>query len=90
VTAGEGVFDRLRLVCIELIDAALAKDVAQARIDVVAKGRVSGVERRETTHSSNPGVGRIRPVGNSAGQPLKGGCERLIVCGIGAARRKHG
>ena len=80
----------MRLVRVELIDAALAQHVAQTLIDVVAEGRVARLERRQAAHGRDPAVRSVGAVGNAAGQPVESGGERLIVRGIGAARRQHG
>ncbi len=84
------MLDGQRLVRVELIDAALTEDVAQARVDVVPERRVARLQRCEPANGGNPGVRSISPFGDSAGQSIKSGRERLIVRRIGAARRKHG
>ena len=90
VTAGERVLDRQRLVRVELIDAAVAQHVAQTRIEIVAKRRVARLERRQAAHGGDPAVRVVGAVRDSAGEAIEGGGQRLIVRGIGAARRKHG
>ena len=61
MTAGERVLDRERLVRVELIDAALAQHVAQARIEIVAKRCVARLERRQAADGGDPAVRSYRP-----------------------------
>ncbi len=73
------VLDRLRLVRVELLDAAGREHLAQPLVERGGKGRVFGGAGGQAPDRRDPGVGRVRPVRRAAGQPVEDGLQGRVV-----------
>jgi hypothetical protein len=78
---GEGVLDRIRLMRVELRDAARFEGAAQPRIEDGRKRDELRRNCREPPHGGDVVIGRIGPLPLEASESFEGGVERTVAAG---------